>query len=71
MCVSQPSDWETFPPSLGREETALAAEMQTTHSAGAHFPPYWQLLSARTLEAWARRESKERTVCASSVSTPG
>lgn len=51
------------PLSLSRGENTLTAELQTTHSAGAHFPPCWQLLSMKTPEAWARRESKKDSLC--------
>lgn len=57
MRVSQPSG--------GRSPSSPSAKgktpsQQTMHSAGEYFPPCWQLLSIKTLEAWPRRENKRR-----------
>ena len=43
------------PLSLSRGE-----ELQAMHSTGVHFPPCWQFLSTKTLEAWARGDSRRK-----------
>lgn len=65
MTFQKPERWQSegFPalrPQISPLSLGPAAELRTTHSTGAHFPPCWQLLIVKMLGAWARWKSKRK-----------